>query len=121
MAKHNLLGKKGEKLAISYLKIHGYDILETNWFYEKKEIDIIARKNDLIIIVEVKTRSTDFFGNPEESVTSLKQKFLIDAADEYLQLLDFDAEVRYDIISIVKNNKKERIYHIKEAFTPSLY
>jgi putative endonuclease len=118
MAEHNQLGTDGEKLAVEYLQNCGYQILETNWRFEKKEIDIIARKGGLIAIVEVKTRSTDFFGLPEESVTNSKQKFLIDAADEYLQQLDFEADVRFDIISIIKEKNRYSIRHIEEAFRP---
>ena len=118
MAKHNDLGRDGEMMAIAYLAKTGYEILETNWRFEKKEIDLIARKNGLVIIAEVKSRSTDFFGKPEEAVTPAKQKYLIDAADNYLQQLDFEAEVRFDIISIVLNEQKAEINHIEDAFRP---
>lgn len=116
MAKHNELGKEGEKIAAEFLRRSGYRILETNWRFEKKEIDVIAQKNDLIIIVEVKSRSTDYFGKPEEFVSTDKQRNLIEAADYYLQQLDFEAEVRYDIISIILNEKRAEIHHIEEAF-----
>jgi putative endonuclease len=118
MAQHNALGTDGEKLAAHYLVEKGYSILETNWRFGKKEIDIIAQIGNTIAVVEVKTRSTDYFGDPEESVTLSKQKYLIEAADEYLQSLDFDAEVRFDIISIIKANSKLSIHHIEEAFIP---
>ncbi len=118
MASHNDLGKNGEKVAVSYLRRNGYRILETNWRCGKREIDIIARKDDLIIVIEVKSRRTDFFGEPEEAVTLKKQKRIITAADFYLQRLDYDAEVRYDIISIVFNKEGPVINHIEEAFRP---
>ncbi|MBN1117153.1 MAG: YraN family protein [Bacteroidales bacterium] len=120
MADHNDLGRAGEDHAVEFLKNAGYKILERNWRFEKKEIDIIARKENLIIIVEVKTRSTDYFGQPEESVTRAKQKYLIEAADVYLQELGFEAEVRFDIISIVKKKDKFEISHIEDAFIPNL-
>jgi putative endonuclease len=118
MAVHNQLGIEGERLATEFLKGKGYTILETNWRFEKKEIDIIAQNGNIIAIVEVKTRSTDYFGSPEESVTLPKQKFLIEAADEYLQQLDFEADVRFDIVSIIKSGDKVSIHHIEEAFIP---
>lgn len=118
MAKHNELGIEGERIAVEYLRQKGYKLLETNWRYEKKEIDIIARKGNLIIIVEVKSRSTDFFGKPEEAVTLAKQKLLIEAADYYMQQVDFEAEVRFDIVSIVLNEKTAELNHIEEAFIP---
>ena len=120
MAKHNDLGKEGEILAAEYLQKKDFRILETNWRFEKKEIDIIAQKEDFIIIVEVKSRSTDFFGRPEEFVTEAQQRNLIEAADNYLQNLNYDAEVRFDIISIVMNKNKTIIKHIEDAFIPEL-
>ncbi len=118
MARHNELGKNGEKAAVAYLARNGYQIIETNWRCGRKEIDIIARKGDLIIIVEVKSRRTNYFGEPEEAVTLKKQKRIIIAADYYLQKLDYDAEVQYDIISIIINKDGMEINHIEEAFRP---
>ncbi|MBQ0740568.1 YraN family protein, partial [Aquimarina celericrescens] len=68
MAEHNVLGKKGEKLAIDFLVDKGYDILEKNYRYLKSEIDIIAQKDAIVVAVEVKTRSTPEFGNPQDFV-----------------------------------------------------
>lgn len=118
MAKHNLLGKEGEEIAASYLVDKGYKILETGWRFEKKEIDIIARIKDIVAIVEVKTRSTDIHGRPEESVTLSKQRFLIDAADNYANNLSFEADIRFDIISIIKQRDHIHIEHIEDAFIP---
>ncbi len=118
MAAHIELGKTGEQIAKEYLIRKGYEILEQNWQFNRKEIDIIARNKGLIIVVEVKTRSSDYFGNPEEAVTVTKQKFLIEAADQYLQQLAYDAEVRYDILSILITKKGCSINHIEEAFIP---
>lgn len=118
MAKHNDLGRKGEKIAKDFLIGNGYIILATNWRFEKKEIDIIARKSNTIFIIEVKTRSTDYFGRPEESVTCAKQKSLIDAADYFLQEMNEDVDVRFDIISIILNKYNTEIKHIKQAFIP---
>jgi putative endonuclease len=114
MARHNQTGKEGELSAIDYLLQNNYEVIHTNWRFGKKEIDIIARKNDLFVFVEVKTRSTSFFGEPEESVTPAKQRFLIEAANAFLENLDFRAESRFDVISIVGTS----IRHIEEAFIP---
>jgi putative endonuclease len=121
MAKHNQLGIFGEKIAANFLSQQGYKILETNWRFEKKEIDIIALINNIVVVVEVKARSTDFFGRPEEAVTRSKQRLLIEAADNYMQQINFEAEVRYDIISIILKSKDDiSIGHIKDAFIPTL-
>lgn len=116
MASHNDLGKLGEQLAKNYLINNGYIILETNWRYLKAEIDIIAQKENTLAIVEVKTRTTDFFGSPEEFITKSKIKLSIVAADYYTQQQNLDFNVRFDVIAIVKNSKKTNIKHLKEAF-----
>jgi putative endonuclease len=118
MARHNKLGTEGEQLAIPYLKEKGYTILAVNWRFGKKEIDIIAQYQKTIVIVEVKTRSSDYFGRPEESVNSVKQKFLIAAANKFLEEINFEAEVRYDIVSIIKSSTNTKIEHIEDAFFP---
>lgn len=120
MSEHYKLGQKGEDSAAIYLAGLGYKIIERNWRHQKDEIDIIAKDGRFLVIVEVKTRSTDVFGNPEEAVTQKKQKFLIRAAEEYIFKNDILLETRYDIISIIKQGNKETILHIKEAFYPTL-
>ena len=67
MAKHNKLGKKGELIAFMFLQKEGFCILKTNWRYQKAEVDIIAQKDGFLVFVEVKTRGSKKFGNPEES------------------------------------------------------
>lgn len=120
MAHHTDLGKKGENIATAHLIGKDYKILERNWRYVKDEIDIIAETEDFIVFVEVKTRSTSFFGEPEESVNEKKEKFLIRAADEYIIQKDIDKEARFDIISIVIESNKQTVRHIEDAFYPTL-
>lgn len=116
MAYHNELGKQGEKLAAEYLAKKGYDILEQNFYFDKAEIDIIAQNDDTIVIVEVKTRNSDFFGDPQEFVSSSKIKLLVKAANEYIISNDLDMEVRFDIIAVIKNKTQEKIEHFENAF-----
>ncbi len=111
-------GNKGEKIALQFLKKKGYDILETNWFYGHKEIDIVAFKDNELIIVEVKTRSSNYFGEPYEFVDRKKQLFLIEAANGYLEEKGLDLPVRFDVISILIRNGKTEIFHIENAFSP---
>jgi len=118
MARHNELGKKGEKLAEKFLRDKGYDIIATNWRFDKDEVDIIAKDDDEIVIVEVKTRSTDFYGFPEDAVDTQKEKFLIRATEAYLVENNLDVDTRFDIVAIVLNNKETRIHHIVDAFYP---
>lgn len=117
MAQHNELGKLGEKLAADYLIKKGYEILAQNFFYDKAEIDIIAKKDaKTLVVVEVKTRNSDFFGDPQEFVTPSKIKLLVKAANEYIISNDLDLEVRFDIIAVIKNKSIEKIEHFEDAF-----
>lgn len=100
MAIHNELGKNGESLAVDFLKGKGYTILCQNWRHKQYEIDIIATKGKKLHFVEVKTRSSDFYGHPEDSVTKKKFRFLKNAADEYLFLNPGHKWIQYDIVSI---------------------
>ncbi|UBM62532.1 YraN family protein [Candidatus Sulfidibacterium hydrothermale] len=116
MARHNELGKQGEQWALQFLKAKGYTILETNWRHEKEEVDIIARDKDELVIVEVKTRSTDAFGDPEEAVTPQKARRLIEAAGAYVEQHQLDMDIRFDVIAILFKNGKKVIHHIEDAF-----
>jgi len=116
MATHNELGKKGEELAVEFLQNKGYKILERNWRFKKAEVDIIASKNNVLAIIEVKTRSTNYFGNPQDFVNSKKIKLLVEAVNEYIISKDLDVETRFDIVAIIKDQNKLEIEHIKDAF-----
>ena len=117
MATHNELGKKGEEIAVDLLLQKGYTIIERNWFFQKAEIDIIAQKDpDTLVIVEVKTRSNSFIGNPEEFVTEKKIKLLVKAANEYVISHELDVEIRFDIIAVVLNSKYQKVEHLEDAF-----
>lgn len=116
MAQHNELGKKGEQLAIDYLIKKGYKILEKNWRFQKAEIDIIAQKDENLAVVEVKTRSSIDFGNPQDFVNPKKIKLLVVAIDEYVISNDLDVNVRFDIIAIVNENKNFTLEHLEDAF-----
>ncbi|PKP42760.1 MAG: YraN family protein [Bacteroidetes bacterium HGW-Bacteroidetes-12] len=118
MAQHNLLGKKGEEKAVVFLKKLGYEILAINWQERKFEIDIIAKDQQELVFIEVKTRATDYFGTPEEAVTTAKQNHLIEGADYYIQKHEIDLEARFDVIAIVLNKQTFKITHFKAAFYP---
>ncbi|OQX81046.1 MAG: endonuclease [Bacteroidetes bacterium 4484_276] len=118
MADHNELGIKGEELAEKYLRNSGYEILERNWRFGKDEIDIIARDGDFLVIAEVKTRRTNYFGEPEEFVSRIKQRFLIRGANAYIEKMDIDLETRFDILSVLFAGKTYTVKQIKDAFYP---
>jgi putative endonuclease len=116
MAFHNELGKLGEELAVNFLQDNGYTILETNWTYQKAEIDVIAQKDNIIAVVEVKTRSSIDFGNPQDFVKSSKVQLLVKAINAYIITNDIDLEIRFDIIAIHNEGKSFNIEHLEDAF-----
>lgn len=118
MAEHIDFGKLGEEIAVNYLVGKGYEIVERNWRNTHKEIDIIAKDGKDLVIVEVKTRQTDEYGNPDIAVTKKKQRLLIAAANAYLFKNKLDVETRFDIISIIFKDGEPVIEHIEDAFLP---
>ena len=116
MASHNELGELGEKLAAEYLQGSGYEIVTRNYRFQKAEVDIIAKKDNMMICVEVKTRNSDFFGDPQSFVTPAKIKKIVKAMNHYLIENDIDLETRFDIIAVLKNNTSEKITHYENAF-----
>ena len=116
MAEHNELGKLGEELAVEFLRKNGYEILETNWTFQKDEIDIIAKKENILTIVEVKTRSSIEFGLPQDFVKPKKIQLLVKAVDAYVIERDLDIDVRFDIIAIHKEGKSFVMDHLIDAF-----
>ena len=116
MAEHNDLGKLGEEFAVEFLVKNGYKILETNWTFQKAEIDIIAQKENTLAVVEVKTRSSIDFGLPQDFVKPKKIQLLVKAINEYVISNDMDVTVRFDIIAIHKEGKLLNIEHLEDAF-----
>lgn len=112
MAVHNQLGQRGELLAAAYLQQNGFIILHRNWRHAHYEIDLIGLKNEVLHFIEVKMRTNNTFGNPEESVTRKKFQCLLKAADEFLYQHQQYKHVQYDImaISLSKNNVPEYFF-----------
>ncbi len=119
MSTQQQLGQLGETIAREHLQKLGYKILETNWRYGRDEIDIIAKHANELVIVEVKTRATDFFGDPHGFVSNAQQKRLINAADAYIHECDWDGETRFDVIGIVISKGQRQFRHIQHAFIPT--
>jgi len=116
MAQHNELGRIGEDIAVDYLQNKGYTILERNYRFQKAEVDIIAQIEDTLAIVEVKTRSTADFGNPQDFVKPKQIQRLVTAVHEYVTSNNLDVEVRFDIVAIIKENKTVTLEHLENAF-----
>lgn len=116
MAEHNDLGNEGEELAREYLLNKGYRIRHFNWRFNKLELDIVAEKDGLLVVVEVKTRSTDTFEHPQEAITNRKIKNIVQAAEEYIFRFNWQGETRFDVISVIPRGSEYVIEHIEDAF-----
>lgn len=117
MAEHNDFGASGEQMAREFLVNEGYTILETNWRHHSHEVDIIAKKGDILAFVEVKTRNSRFLGEPEVFVSRAQQRSYISVANAYVKLNNRQEEVRFDIIAIILNSKESTVKHIAGAFS----
>jgi putative endonuclease len=111
------IGEKGEIIAQDYLSQNGFEILHTNWRFGYKELDIVATKDSCLHIIEVKTRTSQFWENPKDAVVRRKQKNIIDAADAYISKFNINMETHFDVISILLDGEKQEIEYIPEAFS----
>ena len=117
---HIELGTKGEKIAENYLQSLGYEILETNYRASYAEVDIVAKDGNQIVFIEVKTRTYDYYGQPEEFVTRRKQQLMSFAAAIYCEDINHEGEIRFDIMAIILQGNMRNVKHMKDAFFPGL-
>ena len=115
MGKNKDLGLEGEQLAANYLRNESWNVLEMNYRFSRSEVDLIAEKNNLLIFVEVKTRTNTSFGQPEDFVDVKKAENIMAAADHYISEKNWMGNIRFDIISIIKTKEVE-IKHFEDAF-----
>ncbi len=119
MAEHNDFGAWGEEVAAQYLQQQGYKLLAQNYRSFEAEVDIIAQDNDTLVIVEVKTRNNNYFGDPAEHVSDKKQALLAEAAWAYAESIDWEGPIRFDILSIIGTPAvSAHIQHLEDAFFP---
>ena len=113
------IGREGEDRAVRYLEEEGYEILCRNYRFRKAEIDIIARLGEALIFVEVKTRGSSRFGSPETFVTARKERLIAQAAQAYMEAVQHDWEIRFDIIAILLlPDGSHDLQHFEDAFFP---
>lgn len=117
MAEHNDFGNLAEDLAVEYLEKKNYRIIARNFRYQKAEIDIVAEFDDLIVVAEVKARSYNTLIEPQEAVTKKKIKSIVMCTDFFMQDRTIDKEVRFDIITVLPDEKGVlQLTHIQDAF-----
>ena len=109
-------GNEGEQVAADFLVQKGFEIVERNYRYKHSEIDLIIKKGNWLIFVEVKTRSSYAFGYPEEFVDYKKVKNILEGADHYIYKSDWQGNVRYDIVSVGITRTPPEIVHLEDAF-----
>lgn len=115
MAIHNQLGKWGENVAAGYLMQKGYSIVARNWKFGRRDLDIVAFNGDMLVVVEVKTRSGNILQEPEKAVDYAKLMSLRKAANAFVKAKHIDAPLRFDIVSIsVQTAQKYEIEHYQD-------
>ena len=115
-----IVGNKGEDIAAEYLINEGYEILARNWRWKRAEVDIIARKNNCLIMAEVKTRTYTYFGTPDNFVTNQKEKMLLEAGYQYAEEINHEWTVQVDIIAIVlKEDGGHTLQHFEDVYFPA--
>jgi len=116
MASHNTFGKQGEQKAVDFLKASGYIIKALNYRYLNAEVDIIAERDGFLVIVEVKSRNKGFLEGVSDVITPKKIKLLTMATNHFVEASDLDLEVRFDVITVIKNADNYEIEHFENAF-----
>lgn len=122
MAERNETGKNGELAARAFLEKQGYKIRHTNWHWHHYELDIVAVKEEELVVVEVKTRSENYLVDPVEAVSRGQIRRIVAAADAYVRYFNLSLPIRFDIISIIiKEGNSFQIEHIEDAFYAPCY
>lgn len=113
------IGLVGEELAANYIKNKGYNVLDRNYRTKLGELDIIARKQDIVIFIEVKTRTSGAYGMPSEAVNYKKQQTIRKLSQQYILYKKLDKgrfNYRFDVIEVKLIEKRYKIVHIENAF-----
>lgn len=117
MARSHELGRRGERLAASYLQHRGWRIVERNWRFHHKEIDLVARRGRVVAFVEVKTRGAGALGHPLETITAAKRRDLAIAARGWITLRGGPGEsYRFDAVAVVQDRRGTRVEHLEDAW-----
>jgi len=109
-------GKEAEDMAAEFFKSKGYEIVERNYRFRRSEIDLIVRKDKWLVFVEVKMRSSDAFGYPEEFVDYQKRKNVVYGAENYTYTHNYNGNMRFDVVAISMRNGVPEIKHFEDAF-----
>lgn len=109
-------GAEGEQLAAAMLEDKGYVVRERNYRHKRSEIDLIVQRDNWLVFVEVKTRTSDAFGFPEEFVDAKQRRRILEAADYFQYITEWKGNVRYDIVAVNLEHGEPLLHHIEDAF-----
>ncbi|MDZ4714969.1 MAG: YraN family protein [Cytophagales bacterium] len=109
-------GREGEDLAAAFLQEQGFTIVERNYRHKRSEIDLIVRRGNWLVFVEVKARTSHAFGYPEDFVDYKKKKKILEGADYYMYHSNWQGNVRYDIVAVSMGRDRPEIVHLEDAF-----
>jgi putative endonuclease len=118
MTDKQITGQNGEQIALEYLRANGFSILHTNWRQGHKELDIVAEKDHIIHVVEVRSLTSAFFMQPYQSIDRTKRRHLIEAANAYIQRYHLTQEIQIDVISIVFDGERHTVEYLPNAIYP---
>ena len=121
MTDKQLTGRRGEERAAELLESLGYRIAARNYRHRRTEIDLIAWDGDILVFVEVKTRKNCDFGHPSALISPAQQRRISHAAGVYMEEIDYDWEIRFDVVSVVLEGRQAGIEHLPDAFFPGLF
>ncbi len=113
---HLKTGHRGEEQASRFMEQQGYLVLQRNWRFGRAEVDLICGKEKELVFIEVKTRNNDRFGDPELFVGPAKQKKMKEAAMAFMNALNDEFTIRFDIIAIIQNGENSGLLHLENAF-----
>ena len=116
MGEHHAFGYKGEQIAVDFLRQKGYQILKQNYRFDKAEVDIIAEKDETLIVVEVKSRTSSFLEDISQTINPGKIKRLTKATNQFIVENNIDLEVWFDVVVILKKQDGFKVEHIENAF-----
>ncbi len=114
-------GRLGENLAAEQLTARGYRVVARNYRHSHAEIDLIAWDGDILVFIEVKTRKNSDFGHPSGFLSAAQQKRISHAASHYMEEIDYDWEIRFDVIAVILEGPEPTVEHVEDAWFPGLF
>jgi putative endonuclease len=120
MAESHDFGIEAEEFASNFLVSKGYCILHRNWTYGHKELDIVCTDGKMLVVVEVKARRQSIFPFPEDLLSIAKERFILEASEQYLYQFNVRMPVRFDLLAVIKRGTMMDVEHLEDAIIPGV-